>query len=155
MDSTRLTFKRLQSIAPFSLPRFDRPRGLPKADIPAKVGIYFLFDYVSVSFDTQELQIIYVGNSKNIERRVNTHNHKFLYYAYIELHGGQRVGTFLAYLEAYFIAKLQPSINIVFKQYDSEILQQKYFGNMTAYIAAERLFLSTRPQYRTKNNWVE
>lgn len=155
MDSTRLTFKGLQSIAPFSLPRFDRPRGLPKADIPAKVGIYFLFDYVSVSFDTQELQIIYIGNSKNIERRVNTHNHKFLYYAYIELRSSQRVGTFLAYLEAYFIAKLQPHLNVALKHYDSEILKEKHFDNMTAYIAAERLFLSTRPQYRTKNNWVE
>lgn len=86
---------------------------------------------------------------------MNTHNHKFMYYAYIELYSNQRVGTFLAYLEAYFVAKFQPRLNISLKQYDDEILKEKHFDNMTAYIAAERLFLSTRPQYRTKNNWID
>jgi len=144
MDSKTLTYSDLMSVKPALMPKFA-----PNYKRAAQ-GIYFLFN--------AEMQVVYIGYSLNILRRVQAHLSKkqivFTDYSVLEVSGIQTVGVFLNYLEAFFIARFMPIRNISKTKHTEGVCSEQEYNNKMLYIKAQREFLSKHPNCRNKNNWI-
>jgi len=142
-----LSYKDLASVDALALVRLSDLAQLPSSYNIA--GIYFLFDSVGA--------LLYIGMSQNLLQRIAVHRaaKRYATFAYFEVFAEQRVGTFLHYLEAYFIQKYLPLQNANKVQSDPDVLTESAFSDAILTILAQREFLRTRPQYRNKNNWID
>lgn len=142
-----LTYKDLTSVDALALVRLSDLAQLPSNYNIA--GIYFLFD--------SKGSILYIGMSQNLQRRIAVHRaaKRYATFAYFEVFCEQRVGTFLHYLEAYFIQKYVPLQNESKTLHNPDVLTESAFSDAMLTVLAQREFLQTRPQYRNKTNWID
>jgi hypothetical protein len=142
-----LSHKDLVSVDALSLVKLSDLAQLPSSYNIA--GIYFLFDSVGA--------LLYIGMSQNLLQRIAVHRtaKRYATFAYFEVFAGQRVGTFLHYLEAYFIQKYVPLQNESKTLHNPDVLAESAFSDAILTVLAQREFLRTRPQYRNKNNWID
>ena len=145
-ESKPLNYKDLVSVDAFALIRLS---DLAQISGSCSVsGIYFLFD--------SKGKMLYIGMSQNIKRRMSAHKTagRYATFAYFEVFAEQRVGTFLHYLETYFIQKYLPLQNGNKMQSNPDALTESAFSDAMLTVLAQREFLLMRPQYRNKNNWI-
>jgi len=145
-DSKLLAYKDLASVNAFAIVRLSNLVQMPSNYSVS--GIYFLFD--------SEGKMLYIGMSQNVKRRMSAHKTagRYATFAYFEVFAEQRVGTFLHYLETYFIQKYLPLQNGNKMQSNPDALTESAFSDAMLTVLAQREFLLMRPQYRNKNNWI-